>query len=59
MTTLFIVVPLALLVSGLAVAAFVWSVNHGQLDDLSTPALRMLEEDARKNPQTEERRKLH
>ena len=45
MTTLFIVVPLALIVSGLAVAAFVWSVKHGQLDDLSTPALRMLEDD--------------
>lgn len=48
MTTLFIVVPLALLVSTLAVIAFVWSVKHGQLDDLSTPALRMLEEDASK-----------
>jgi cbb3-type cytochrome oxidase maturation protein len=45
MTTLFVVVPLALLVSGLAVFAFVWSVKHGQMDDLSTPALRMLEED--------------
>jgi cbb3-type cytochrome oxidase maturation protein len=45
MTTLFVVVPLALLISGIAVYAFVWSVKHGQLDDLSTPALRMLEED--------------
>lgn len=45
MTTLFIVVPLALIVSALAVAAFVWSVKHGQLDDLSTPALRMLEDE--------------
>ena len=46
MTTLFIVVPLALLVSGAAVAAFIWSVQRGQMDDLSTPALRMLENDA-------------
>ena len=45
MTTLFVVVPLALSVSAIAVYAFVWSVRHGQLDDLSTPALRMLEED--------------
>ncbi len=47
MTTLFIVVPLALIVSALAVWAFVWSVKHGQLDDLSTPALRMLEDEER------------
>lgn len=59
MTTLFIVVPLALLVSGLAVVAFVWSVKHGQLDDLSTPALRMLEEDAPKNPKSQDKTKLH
>ncbi len=45
MTALFIVVPLALLVSALAVGAFIWSVRHGQLDDLETPALRMLEDD--------------
>jgi len=45
MTALFVVVPLALAVSAAAVWAFVWSVKHGQMDDLSTPALRMLEED--------------
>jgi cbb3-type cytochrome oxidase maturation protein len=44
-TTLYLVIPLALLVSGAAVVAFVWSVRRGQLDDLETPALRMLEED--------------
>ncbi len=45
MSALFIVVPLALIVSGAAVFAFVWSVRHGQMDDMQTPALRMLEED--------------
>lgn len=45
MTALYVVVPLALLVSSAAVWAFVWSVRHGQMDDLSTPALRMLQED--------------
>ena len=45
MSTLFVVVPLALLVSALAVGAFVWSVRRGQLDDLETPALRMLQDD--------------
>lgn len=45
MTALYLVVPLALVVSAAAVWAFVWSVKHGQMDDLETPALRMLEED--------------
>ncbi len=47
MTAIFVVVPLALIVSAAAVAAFVWSVRRGQLDDLETPALRMLEDDRR------------
>jgi len=47
MSALFIVVPLALLVSAAAVIAFSWSVSRGQLDDLQTPALRMLEDDAK------------
>ena len=45
MSVLFLVVPLALLASAIAVAAFVWAVNRGQLDDLTTPAHRMLEDD--------------
>ncbi len=45
MSALFVVLPLALLVSSLAVAAFVWSVRRGDLDDLVTPALRVLDDD--------------
>jgi cbb3-type cytochrome oxidase maturation protein len=45
MSVLFVVVPLALLASAAAVVAFIWAVNRGQLDDLVTPAHRMLEED--------------
>ena len=47
MSVLFIVLPLALIVSAAAVIAFGWSVSGGQLDDLQTPAMRMLEEDER------------
>ena len=46
MSALFVVVPLALLVSAAAVWAFCWSVARGQMDDLQTPALRMLDDDA-------------
>lgn len=45
MSALFVVVPLALAISAAAVCAFVWSVRQGQLDDLETPALRMLEDE--------------
>jgi cbb3-type cytochrome oxidase maturation protein len=42
MSVIFIVLPLALLIVGGAVAAFVWSARSGQMDDLETPAVRML-----------------
>jgi cbb3-type cytochrome oxidase maturation protein len=45
MSVLFVVLPLALLVSACAVVAFVWASESGQLDDLATPAHRALEED--------------
>jgi cbb3-type cytochrome oxidase maturation protein len=47
MTVIFMVLPLALLFSGAAVAAFLWSTKNGQLDDLDTPPLRVLMEDSR------------
>jgi cbb3-type cytochrome oxidase maturation protein len=46
MTVLFIVLPLALMFSGLAVVAFLWSVAHEQLEDLDTPPLRALTDDS-------------
>jgi cbb3-type cytochrome oxidase maturation protein len=45
MTALYIVLPLALLIAGGAVAAFAWTVRSGQLDDLDTPPRRILYED--------------
>jgi cbb3-type cytochrome oxidase maturation protein len=42
MSVLYIVLPLALLIVGAAVGAFVWSARSGQLDDLDTPAARMV-----------------
>lgn len=45
MSVLYILLPLALLFSGLAVGIFVWAVRQGQFDDLETPGLRMLQED--------------
>ncbi len=51
MSVLYVLLPLALLMAAAAVVAFVWAVRRGQLDDLETPAMRMLaDEDA--PPQT-------
>ena len=45
MSVLFIVLPLAIIIVGAAVWAFVWGVRHGQFDDLDTPATRVALED--------------
>lgn len=50
MTVLYIVLPLALLIAAAAVAAFVWMVRGGQLDDLDSPAVRILHDDAEFHP---------
>lgn len=46
MSILYVLVPVALGIVLLAVGAYVWSVKSGQFDDLETPAVRPLIEDA-------------
>ncbi len=46
MSVLYLVLPLALCASAIAVCGFVWAVKKGQLDDLATPPLRALDDDA-------------
>lgn len=50
MSALFVVLPLAILVSSLAVVAFVVSVKRGEFDDLETPARRILLDDEPSRP---------
>ncbi|MDX2086485.1 MAG: cbb3-type cytochrome oxidase assembly protein CcoS [Kofleriaceae bacterium] len=45
MTTLYIILPLALAGAAAAVAAFIWVARSGQLDDLDTPPRRILYDD--------------
>jgi len=45
MAVIFVVLPLALIFAGGAVAAFIWAVRRGQFDDLDTPAVRILHDD--------------
>lgn len=55
MTVIYLVLPLAVLLSGAAVLAFAWAARRGQFDDLRTPALRVLCDDA-DAPQVGDRR---
>lgn len=45
MSVLYLVVPLAMLIVAVAVGAYVWASESGQMDDLDTPALRVLHDD--------------
>jgi cbb3-type cytochrome oxidase maturation protein len=46
MSVLFIALPIALVLGAAAVLAFVRSVHSGQFDDLVTPAVRVVFDDA-------------
>ena len=45
MSVIFIVLPLALIIVAVAVAAFVWAARRGQFDDLDTPGMRVVNDD--------------
>lgn len=45
MEVIFILLPAALIFAGLAVGVFAWAARSGQLDDLETPAVRILGDD--------------
>ncbi|KLJ01964.1 cbb3-type cytochrome oxidase assembly protein CcoS [Luteimonas sp. FCS-9] len=45
MRILLLLIPISLVLLGIAIAAFVWAVKRGQFDDLDTPALDILVDD--------------
>lgn len=45
MEILFVLIPLSLILLGIAVWAFFWAVRSGQFDDLDSPAYRILLDD--------------
>ncbi len=45
MNSLLILVPITLVLFGLAIWAFAWAVRRGQFDDLETPAIDILAEE--------------
>ncbi|MBZ9567329.1 cbb3-type cytochrome oxidase assembly protein CcoS [Modicisalibacter tunisiensis] len=58
MSILYLLIPLSLLLLGLAVWAFFWAVRSGQFDDLEGPAHRILfDDDEGDLPGTRQRRR--
>jgi cbb3-type cytochrome oxidase maturation protein len=45
MTILLMLIPISLVLFGIAVFAFIWAVRRGQFEDLDTPALDILVDD--------------
>jgi cbb3-type cytochrome oxidase maturation protein len=45
MSSLYLLIPLSLLLLGAAVWAFFWAVNHDQFEDLDAAARRVLEDE--------------
>jgi len=56
MTALAWLMPIALLLGALGLAAFLWSLKSGQFDDLEGAAYRILEDDPVDTPDETNRR---
>ncbi len=48
MNVLLFMIPMAILLGGSFVAAFLWATSNGQFDDTKTPAHRILIDDEKK-----------
>jgi len=61
MKIIYVLIPLSLMLLGLAVWAFFWAVRNDQFDDLDTPAMDILDDDEKsaddQAPETRDRRK--
>lgn len=54
MDSLIILIPIALVLTGVAIAAFFWAVNSGQYDDLDKAANDILFDEDASDTQAEE-----
>lgn len=59
MNILLVLVPISLILLGVAIAAFAWAVRKGQYDDLDTPALDILVDDDRPRTAARSARPTH
>ncbi len=45
MSVIYLILPLAILLGVIFVAAFIWATRNGQFDDTDSPPLRMLNDE--------------
>lgn len=45
MITIYVMIPVTLLIAGGFLVAYIWSVRNGQFEDTTTPAMRILPDD--------------
>jgi len=50
MTILLVLIPISLMLLGIAIAAFAWAVRRGQFEDLDSAALDILGDDSAPEP---------
>lgn len=50
MSVIYIVLPVAIVMAGIALAAFFWAVHRGQFDDVDTPPIRAVLDDDQVHP---------
>jgi cbb3-type cytochrome oxidase maturation protein len=50
MNILLVLIPISLVLLGIAIAAFAWAVRRGQFEDLDSAALDILRDDAGPEP---------
>ncbi len=50
MSAIYIMLPVSLLLAGIFLAAYIWSVRTGQFEDTITPAMRILPDDKPLSP---------
>jgi cbb3-type cytochrome oxidase maturation protein len=55
MSILVVLIPVTLLLVGIALLAFFWAVNDGQFDDLDRPAVDILIDDDPSAPRARQR----
>ena len=56
MKILFLLIPLSLVLFGLAIWAFIWAVRSGQFDDLDSPGWRVLQDEEPDDPSSMDQR---
>ena len=54
MSIIFLILPVTLILSASAVAAFAWATRSGQFDDLETPGIRLLHDETKTSDSAEE-----